>query len=197
MKAFIFGMLVMLFLITVIFGYLHSLGVRPRHEAAAPNALYQEWLEKTRTLAAEPDADSDQATEWIQKVQEAFSPFTVEQVEKNFPLAYAESIYFRDAFHSFTDREAMVAYMRASAKMSPGVTFEFSSAVRDGIDFYLPWTMVLPGKPEPQRSIGLSHLRFNSEGQVIFHQDYWDSADVLVPKVPVANGLIELVRRRF
>ncbi|MDA3873372.1 MAG: hypothetical protein PF795_05375 [Kiritimatiellae bacterium] len=197
MKAFIFGMMVMLFLLLVLFGYLHNVGVRPRHEAAAPNALYLEWLDKTGEIAVEPEEGSEQEAMWIQKVRDAFSTFTVEKVEQNFPLAYAESLYFRDAFHSFTDRKSLVDYMRASAEMSPGVTFEFSPVVREGIDFYLPWTMVLPGKPEAQRSIGISHLRFNQEGQVIFHQDYWDSADVLVPKVPVANGLIELVRRRF
>ena len=48
-----------------------------------------------------------------------------------------------------------------------------------------------------QQSMGVSHLRFDAEGKVIFHHDYWDSADVLVPRVPIANGLIELVRRRF
>lgn len=197
MKAFVLGMIVMLLLVLVLFGYLHSVGVNPRHDAAAPNAQYLEWLDKSLDIAAEPEKGSDQEAMWIQKVRDAFSPFTVEQVERNFPIAYAESFYFRDAFHSFTDRDALVTYMRDSAVMSPGVTFEFSPAIREGIDFYLPWTMVLPGKPISQRSIGISHLRFNPEGQVIFHQDYWDSADILVPKVPVANGLIELVRRRF
>lgn len=197
MKAFVFGMMVMFFLLLVLFAYLHTIGVNPRHEATAPNALYQEWMDKTREIAVEPAAGSDQEMEWIQKVREAFSPFTVEQVERNFPLAYEETFYFRDAFHTFTDRDTLMDYMRDSAKMSPGVTFTFSPAVRDGVDFYLPWTMELPGKPDKQYSIGISHLRFNQEGQVIFHQDYWDSADVLVPKVPVANGLIEWVRRRF
>ncbi|MGA0334473.1 MAG: nuclear transport factor 2 family protein [Kiritimatiellia bacterium] len=199
MKFFIFGMLDTLFLFLVLFFYLHRVGVKPRHEATAPNPLYQEWLEKTAELAASPVAGSAEETAWIAKVQNAFTPFTPEGAAANFPLAYAEDFYFRDAFHTYTDRQEMTDYMVKSAEMSPGVTFEFSPVVRQGIDFYLPWVMVLPGKDgaAPQRSLGMSHLRFNEQGQVIFHQDYWDSADVLVPRVPVANGMIELVRRRF
>jgi len=198
MKAFIFGMIFMFILFLVLFIYLNQIGADPRHTATGPNALYTEWLDKTAELAVEPDGQSQEKA-WIEKVQNAFSPFTPETTQKNFPIAYAENFYFRDAFHTFTDREEMVAYMVKSAEMSPGVTFEFSPVVREGIDFYLPWVMILPGKDgeEPQRSIGMSQLRFNEEGQVIFHQDYWDSADVLVPRVPVANGLIELVRRRI
>jgi hypothetical protein len=83
--------------------------------------------------------------------------------------------------------------------MSPGVRFTFTAPALQGKDVYLPWTMILTDRRSggEQHSIGLSRLRFNAGGKVIFHQDYWDSADVLVPRVPVANGLIEAVRRRF
>jgi hypothetical protein len=132
-------------------------------------------------------------------VQEAFTPFEPQRAAENFPQAYAEEFYFRDAFHLYTDVEAMTDYMVKTAEVSPGVSFTFRPAVQEGVEVFLPWTMVLPGKEgsESQRSLGVSHLRFSEEGKVIFHQDYWDSADVLVPRVPVANGIIELVRRRF
>ncbi|WFB36418.1 hypothetical protein P3T73_01395 [Kiritimatiellota bacterium B12222] len=199
MKYFILGMLTTLFLFGVLFVYLSKWGAKPRHDATSPQPLYEDWLVQSEQMAADPERGSVDEKAWIQKVERAFSPFTPESAQQYFPLAYAEKFYFRDAFHVFTERDEMVAYMVSSAEMSPGVTFDFSPVARRGIDFYLPWVMVLPSKSggEPQRSVGLSHLRFNAEGQVIFHQDYWDSADVLVPKVPVANGLIELVRRRF
>jgi hypothetical protein len=198
MKFFLFGMLSMLILFVLLFVYLNKVGSNPRHNATGPNDLYKEWFTKTATSAVEPDGP-EQESAWIKKVEAAFTPFTPEQTKTNFPLAYAEDLYFRDAFHTYTDFQIMLDYMVKSAEMSQGVTFEFSPVVRNGIDFHLPWVMILPSKEggDPQRSLGISHLRFNAEGKVIFHQDYWDSADVLVPKVPIANGLIELVRRRF
>lgn len=199
MKAFFLGMLTLLILFVLLFAYLHRLGRSPRHNASGPDARYLEWLAKSAERAADPPVGGEEEKNWVEKVKKAFSPFTPEIAAENFPRAYAEALYFRDAFHVYTDRDALMAYMVKSAEMSPGVIFEFSPVVRHGIDFYLPWVMVLPSKTggDPQRSLGISHLRFNEGGQVIFHQDYWDSADVLVPRVPVANGLIELVRRQF
>jgi len=199
MKLFGLGVLVTVIAFVILFVFLHRLGASPRHDAAGPSEEYLSWLERTEALAVNPEPGSEEEAKLIKKVQRAFTPFEVENVLANFPEAYAETFYFRDAFHSFTDLDTMVAYMEKSARISPGVTFTFGPPAREGIDMYLPWTMILPGKDgsPDQHSIGISRLRFNEEGKVIFHQDYWDSADVLVPKVPVANGLIEAVRRRF
>jgi len=196
MKGFILGFLICLFLFLVLFFYLHSVGKSPRHNATGPTELYSKWESKTRELAVTPSPE--QLEEWTARVREAFTPFEAVRAAENFPKAYAEEFYFRDAFHQFTDLGKMTDYMVKTAETSTGVTFTFRPPVQNGIDVFLPWTMVLGGSEEdPQESMGLSHLRFNSDGKVFFHQDYWDSADVLVPKVPVANGLIELVRRQF
>lgn len=199
MKLFLAGAISTLFLMLVLFMFLHRLGKSPRHNATGPNALYREWLDRSASKAAVFSPGSPELEAAVGRVRDAFTPFTVEQVSAGFPAAYADTFYFRDAFHTYTDLDTMLDYMVKSAEMSPGVTFEFSAPRVDDMDVLLPWTMVLPDKAggDPQKSIGLTRLRFNEEGKVIFHQDYWDSADVLVPKVPVANGLIEAVRRRF
>lgn len=190
---------VLILLLAGLFYWLHFFGKTPRHDATGTNALYLEHLAMSAETAVNPPPGGEEEKALIRKVMEAFHPFSYGNVTLKFPEAYAETFYFRDAFHVFTDRDTMVAYMQHTARQSPGVTFEFEAPGRNGIDFYLPWVMVLPdrGGGEPQRSVGVSRLRFNGDGQVIFHQDYWDSADVLVRRVPVANGLIELVRRRF
>ena len=199
MKAFFVGSLFTLLLFVALFVYLHRLGRNPRHNATGPTDLSTEALASSARQAVELSRESPELTAAVEGVRNAFTPFTVENVQKGFPKAYADTFYFRDAFHTYTDLQTLLEYMVKSAEMSPGVTFEFSEPSVNGVDVYLPWTMILPDRKggAPQKSIGLSRLRFNPEGNVIFHQDYWDSADVLVPKVPVANGLIEAVRRRF
>ncbi len=47
------------------------------------------------------------------------------------------------------------------------------------------------------RTIGMTHVRFNPEGQVILHQDYWDSAAGLFEYVPVVGGGIRLIKSRL
>lgn len=197
MKAFFLGFIICFVLFIGLFVYLHRVGKSPRHPATAPNRLYTEWETQTAEQAVIPSAE--QLQEWTQRVQDAFTPFEAERAAENFPKAYAEEFYFRDAFHLYTDLEKMTDYMVRTAEASPGVTFTFRPPLAQGIDVILPWTMVLPNKSggDPEQSLGISHLRFNPDGRVIFHQDYWDSADVLVPKVPVANGILEIVRRQF
>jgi hypothetical protein len=199
MKIFLVGFGFATLLFVLLFVRLHQLGKYPRHIATAPDPRYQEWLTRTESLAAAPSPGSVEAEAMLERVRQAFTPFEGQRAGELFPKAYADSFYFRDAFHLFTDRTALTDYMVKTAESSPGVTFIFHPALQKGIDFHLPWVMVIPGRKglPDQHSLGMSHLRFNSEGQVIFHQDYWDSADVLVPRVPVANGIIEWVRRRF
>jgi len=192
-------LLLFLILLALAFYQLHRVGAAPRHNATGPDALFLSHLESSAELASNPPPGSAEEEEMVAGVRRAFSPFDMGNIRSHFPAAYASGFYFRDAFHTFTDRDEMVDYMMKTALQSPGVTFEFEAPARNGVDFYLPWVMVIPDRRggEPQRSVGVSRLRFNAQGKVIFHQDYWDSADVLVPRVPVANGLIELVRRRF
>jgi hypothetical protein len=51
-------------------------------------------------------------------------------------------------------------------------------------------------KGEVHSSIGMTHLRFDRDGRVIYHQDYWDSGSALFEKIPVLGGGIRAVKKR-
>ena len=63
------------------------------------------------------------------------------------------------------------------------------------------WTMNVRFKKfkkgETVRSIGMSHIRFNSAGQVVLHQDYWDSGGSLFEHIPVVGWLIRRIKARL
>jgi hypothetical protein len=50
---------------------------------------------------------------------------------------------------------------------------------------------------ETVQSIGMSHIRFNSAGQVVLHQDYWDSGSNLFEHIPVVGWLIRRIKARL
>jgi hypothetical protein len=50
---------------------------------------------------------------------------------------------------------------------------------------------------EEKRSIGMSHVRFDADGRVELHQDFWDSAAGLWEHVPGLGGLLKLAKRRL
>jgi hypothetical protein len=42
---------------------------------------------------------------------------------------------------------------------------------------------------------GVSHLKFDADGKVNFHRDYWDTAEELYMKVPLIGSLMRSLRR--
>mgnify|MGYP003402137732 FL=1 len=42
---------------------------------------------------------------------------------------------------------------------------------------------------------GVSHLRFDAEGMVNYHRDYWDAAEELYMKLPAVGWLMRGLRR--
>lgn len=42
---------------------------------------------------------------------------------------------------------------------------------------------------------GATHLRFDEQGRIVFHRDYWDAAEELYEKLPVLGGLMRLLKR--
>jgi hypothetical protein len=48
-----------------------------------------------------------------------------------------------------------------------------------------------------EESIGMTHMRFNSDGMVIFHQDYWDPTDIVYRRIPIAKQLIAFVKGKM
>jgi SnoaL-like domain len=43
---------------------------------------------------------------------------------------------------------------------------------------------------------GASHLRFDAQGLVTLHRDYWDAAEELYEKLPVVGGVMRWLKRR-
>lgn len=53
-------------------------------------------------------------------------------------------------------------------------------------------------KASQERSVrGIAHLRFDSEGRVAFHRDYWDAAEELYSKLPFMRAMMRVLQRRL
>ena len=42
----------------------------------------------------------------------------------------------------------------------------------------------------------MTHVRFDDQGRVLFHQDYWDAGSVVYERVPVLGSLVRFVKAR-
>lgn len=172
------------------------------HQQTVPNAAYkdaQEWTNPQLYLLPEPG--SVEETEMLDAVKSLFSEYTPENLAANVQKVYAEKIYFRDAFEQLDSSEDLKAYFLKSMESLEACEFIFNRISRSGGDFYIDWTMRVDFKKTPkgtwEESMGITRMRFNSEGQVIFHQDYWDPTDIIYVRIPIAKQLIAYTKRKL
>lgn len=172
------------------------------HTQTVPNADYRQALAATEPkLLAHPARDSEAERAMLDRVKALFSDYSEDNLSQNVTQVYAEEVYFRDAFKQLNRAEDIRDYMLEGLKPLHHAEFIFNRVARTGGDYYFDWTMRLDFKKTPpgtwEESIGVSHMRFNSEGKVVFHQDYWDPTDIVYRRIPIAKQLIAFVKGKM
>ena len=52
-------------------------------------------------------------------------------------------------------------------------------------------------KPVTSDTIGITHIRFNDDGLVVLHQDFWDTGLGFYQHIPVLGRVVKTINRRF
>lgn len=174
----------------------------PMHTQTVPDSEYQaalDWTDPSHFSVPAPGSEAEAAM--LDGVKNLFTNYTAENLRAHFSEVYAEKVYFRDAFKRFDSAETIQHYLIEGLAVLEAAEFEFRRVARAGDEFYLDWVMRLDFKKTPsgtwEESIGMTHLRFNSAGKVIFHQDYWDPTDIVYQRIPVAKQLIRFVKGKM
>jgi hypothetical protein len=172
------------------------------HTQTVPDSTYKQALQETNpSNFSVPVAGSPAESQMLSNLESLFTNYTYSNLDENVTKVYAESVYFRDAFKYLTKAEAIREYFLHGLKPVTAVRFEFKRILRKDDEFYIDWTMAIDFKKTPpetwEESIGMSHFRFNDEGQVIFHQDYWDPSDIVYKRIPIVKQLIAYVKGKL
>ena len=172
------------------------------HTQTVPDQDYQRALAATDPAQFDlPAPGSSEEAAMLDRVEALFTNYTIENLSSNLGEVYADEFYFRDAFKAFTALEPLKEYFLHGFQSLEGAEFVFNNIARSGGDFYIDWTMRLDFKKTPtgtwEESIGVTRMRFNNEGKVIFHQDYWDPTDIVYRRIPIARGMIAFVKGKM
>jgi hypothetical protein len=179
-----------------------STNYKTMHTQTIPDARYQTALsDSTPEQLNPPVPGSDAQAAMIERVKQLFGDYTHDNLAANITNVYADDVYFRDAFKQFDRAEDIRTYMLEGLKPLEQAEFVFNRVARSGDDYYFDWTMRLDFKKTPtnswEESIGVSHMRFNADGKVVFHQDYWDPTDIVYRRIPIARQLIAFVKNKL
>lgn len=113
---------------------------------------------------------------------------------------YAEDSYFCDPFnevHCLADIQKI--FLDMFAKLD-APHFKITQQIIDANSAVLVWDFQFTAKFFRTRSLtihGVSQLRFDAQGKVVYHRDYWDSSAELYAKLPLVGGLFRGLRRLF
>lgn len=165
-----------------------------------------------QTLAALADArrrhpvtlaeGSPQEREALERFAGFFSSFAPDRAERLLPLTYAEDVWFDDTLKTLSGRDGLAHYLRESAQAVEDCRVELLEHTRTAQgEYLLRWRMQIRFKRLRRGvdtwSVGISHLRFDADGRVVYQQDYWNAADGLFQHVPLLGALIRAVKRRL
>lgn len=141
---------------------------------------------------------SEQAVKGFSQV---FADLKQENLQNSVREAYANEFYFNDTFRSIDNIEDLVTYMSQTADNVIETKVYIKDIAQSDEDYYVRWVMDIHfetyKKKIASRSIGMSHLRFNAEGKIILHQDYWDNTDAFFRHLPVVGYMIKKVQKRL
>lgn len=112
---------------------------------------------------------------------------------------YAPDAYFKDPFNEVRGIEAIRRIFSHMFLQVDSPRFVVKDVVCEADQALLTWDFHFRMRRfsrAPQVIHGASHLRFDSDGRVSFHRDYWDAAEELYEKLPLLGGLMRWLKRR-
>ncbi len=151
---------------------------------------YRSARETQRGISPVPDAYVD---DFIGLFQGTHGPETVKRAD----ALYAEDVYFSDTLTNTRNRAKVIAHFERLRNTRTQINLEVHDRIHRGQDVYLIWSMgaafEAANRDITSNTIGISHLRFNDNGQIILQQDFWDAAHGFYQHLPVLGSALRTV----
>lgn len=125
---------------------------------------------------------------------ETISPDSVAQLSR----IYADDVFFKDPFNEVRGTAAVTKIFEHMFRQVDAPRFVVTTSVLQGDEAFLTWDFLFRMKRfarDEQCIRGATHLRFDDEGRVSLHRDYWDAAEELYEKLPLLGALMRGLKR--
>ncbi len=139
--------------------------------------------------------DTQFATQRLIALYEQFSPANLSALDAH----YAPDAHFKDPFNDVRGVPAIrqiFAHMFATLDQP---RFTVTQHIVQGDQAFLAWEFrfrMRRWRAGVEQCIhGATLVRFDAQGRVALHRDYWDAAQELYEKLPVLGGLMRWLRR--
>jgi len=162
------------------------------------NASYERALERTAPLAATLEPGSPAESRAFANVQRYFTGMTAESVRELTSVVYAPEGYLNDTLVGIDGAARIEAYFSHTMERARLLNVEFLDRAPAGTDWYVRWRMTVAADGlnggEEVVTYGVTQFRFDGDGRVLIHKDFWDSGTGLYEQLPVIGGAVRRVR---
>lgn len=112
---------------------------------------------------------------------------------------YAEDARFIDPFNDVRGHAALRAIFEHMFDTLEAPSFKIVDALGNAEQSFLTWDFSFrrQGHDTTLTIHGASHLRFDADGRVTLHRDYWDAAQQVYERVPMLGAVLRWLRRRL
>ncbi|MEW6077923.1 MAG: nuclear transport factor 2 family protein [Thermodesulfobacteriota bacterium] len=176
------------------------IGCSPKHRSFQISTDYLNILQDTDPLRSPGfNPDTNASREAIEKFRKFYAVFSPENIRAGVRELYAPDAFFADGFKHVQGLDAIEAYFLRSVESVHSCRFEIADVVDSEGEYYFRWIMHLILERDLEKvieTVGMSHVRFNDRGQIVFHQDYWDTS-LIYEQIPVLGRVIAWIKSRF
>ncbi len=143
-----------------------------------------------------PPQDSKRA---IKRFEDYFSDITAKSVLEKTRTTYAPEAFFNDTLKTIRGRPEIEKYFLRLAENTSFTRVRLKDVARSGASYYVRWEMdfQIKGSPKTITTIGMSELRFDSDGLIVLHQDFWDSTAGIFEHLPVVGPAILWIKKQL
>ncbi len=184
-------------LLLVCLGFLSGCGTPPT-PLPALNASYEQALARTAPLAVILAPGSEEERRAFAGVQRYFTGMTTASVRDLTSLVYAPESYLNDTLVAIEGSANIEAYFAHTAGQVRTLNVEFLERAPVGTDWYVRWQMTVIADGlnggQPIVTYGVTQFRFDPQGRVLIHKDFWDAGSGLYEQLPVLGRVIRRVR---
>ncbi len=162
------------------------------------NASYERALARTAPLAVTLVPDSDLERRAFENLQQYFAGMTASTVRDQTATVYAPEAYLNDTLVGIDGSGSIEAYFGHTIGRARLLKVEFLERAPAGTDWYVRWRMTVAADGlnggQPVVTYGVTQFRFDRQGRVLIHKDFWDAGSGLYEQLPVLGRLIGWVR---
>jgi hypothetical protein len=164
---------------------------------ADPVSDFQKALEETSSVRGPLKGSADERAA-IARFENFLAHLDEKTAREQTEKVYAPQAFLNDTLKTLHGSPAIRDYFIKTAQGLDSITVTFDDVAVSGNNYYFRWTMETQMKHLARgktiRTIGITLIRFDPEGRVLLHQDFWDSAQGVWDHVPILGSVIRWIQ---